>query len=68
MGVIFSHIENLFPKSEWDVGYISATQLKICAYTPIKWKFHLFGLDLVNDIHFEKLTLNSDNLSLVETS
>ena len=55
MGVIFSHIENLFSKSEWDVGYISATQLKICASLPIKSKAHLFGQDFTNSVHFSNL-------------
>jgi len=48
----FSSIKNLFPKNEWDVGYITATQLKICAYKPIKWKSHFVGLDFTNDVHF----------------
>jgi ferredoxin len=49
----FSYIKNLFPKNEWDVGYISATQLKICAYNPVKGQNHLFGLNFTNSIHFE---------------
>jgi len=51
----FSHIKNFFPKNEWDVGYLSSTQLKICAYSPIKWKFGAYGLDFSNDIHFTGL-------------
>ena len=49
----FSSLKKLFPKDKWDVGYITATQLKICAYKPIKWKFHAEGMiDFTNDIHF----------------
>ena len=48
----FSSLKKLFPKDKWDVGYITATQLKICAYKPIKWKCHTFGLDFTNDVHF----------------
>ena len=53
--IAFADIKTLFPKDTWDVGYMSATQLKICAYSPIKWKFHSFGLDFSNDIHFDGL-------------
>ena len=51
----FSRIKNLFPKKEWDVGYITPTQLKICAYRPIKGKAHLFGLDFTNGLHYTNL-------------
>ena len=49
----FSRIKNLFPKNEWDVGYITSTQLKICAYKPLKAKPHAYGLDFTNSIHFD---------------
>ena len=48
----FSHIKNLFPEKEWDVGYMTAPQLLKCAYKPVKRKFHNYGLDFANDIHF----------------
>ena len=48
----FSSIKNLFSKDEWDVGYMTATQLKICAYNPIKWKLNAFGLNFTNNIHY----------------
>ena len=51
----FSSIKNLFPKNEWDVGYISATQLKICSNKPIKGAAHAFGLNYTNSIHFKNL-------------
>ena len=51
----FSHIKNLFPKDEWDVGYMTATQLKICANKPIKGAAHAIGLNFTNDIHFINL-------------
>jgi len=51
----FPYLKNLFPKEKWDVGYMSATQLKICAYSPIKWKLHAIGSDFSNDIHFTGL-------------
>ena len=53
MNTDFSHIQNLFPKDEWDVGYITATQLKICAYKPVKGTPHSYGLNYTNSIHFE---------------
>ena len=53
--LLFSYLKNLFPKEKWDVGYMSATQLKICAYSPIKWKFGVKGSDFSNDIHFTGL-------------
>ena len=51
----FTVVKKLFPQEQWDVGYITKTQLQICAYTPIKWKFHVVGLDFSNDIHFDQL-------------
>ena len=51
----FSHIKNLFPKDEWDVGYITETQLKICANKPIKGASHAIGLNFTNSIHFKNL-------------
>ena len=49
----FSNIKNLFPYNEWDVGYITETQLKICAYKPLKGVAHMSGLDFTNSIHYE---------------
>ena len=51
----FTVVKKLFPQEQWDVGYITKAQLQICAYTPIKWKFHVVGLDFSNDIHFDQL-------------
>ena len=51
----FSRIKKLFPKNEWDVGYLTETQLKICAYKPLKGVAHMSGLDFTNSIHFEGL-------------
>ena len=52
MSINFSTIKNLFPKDQWDVGYLTATQLLKCANKPIKWKFYNCGADFTNDIHF----------------
>ena len=52
MSVDFADIKNLFPKNEWDVGYITETQLKICAYKPLKGVAHMKGLNFTNDVHF----------------
>jgi len=52
---IFSHIKNLFPKDQWDVGYLTQTQLKICGSYPIKSKCHLdkeLLEDYANEVHF----------------
>jgi len=73
----FSHLKKLFPKDEWDVGYMTATQLKICAYKPIKMKFNSFGLEYVNDIHFiglrncivlVKQTMHANDYDFYETA
>lgn len=53
--VKFVNIQKLFPKESWDVGFITAEQLKICAYKPVKWKFQISGLDYTNDLHYKKL-------------
>jgi len=52
VSVDFADIKNLFPKNEWDVGYITETQLKICAYKPLKGVAHMKGLNFTNDVHF----------------
>jgi ferredoxin len=51
----FLEIKKLFSKDQWDIGYMTETQLKICAHKPIKWKCHVFGLDFTNNVHFEGL-------------
>ena len=51
----FSYLRNLFAKDKWDVGYMTTTQLKICAYSPVKFKFGVVGSDFSNDIHFTGL-------------
>ena len=48
----FSDIRGLFPEDQWDVGYLSKEQLKICAYSPIKAKAQEYGADYTNNIHF----------------
>tara|TARA_R100001086_G_scaffold241704_1_gene168801 strand:+ start:261 stop:1142 length:882 start_codon:yes stop_codon:yes gene_type:complete len=48
-------IKKLFPTDTWDMGYMTATQLKICGYSPVKWKSQVLGLDFTNDIHFTGL-------------
>ena len=52
MQLNFLEIKKLFPQKQWDIGFITATQLLKCANNPIKTKFHAFGLDFTNDIHF----------------
>ena len=42
----FNVVKELFPKAKWDIGYISSTQLNICANTPIKWKFPRLAKEL----------------------
>ena len=73
----FSHLKNLFPESEWDVGYITATQLKICSYKPIKGKFNPVGLEFVNRVHYRdfrnsivlvKQTINTGDYDFYETA
>jgi len=48
----FSDIRNLFPQEQWDVGFLTKEQLKICAYSPIKGKAQEYGEDYTNNIHF----------------
>ena len=49
--VDFDAIKNLFDKT-WDVGYLSSDRLLQCAHSPIKEKFHIYGVDYSNNIHF----------------
>ena len=48
----FSDIRNLFPEDQWDVGFLTEEQLKMCAYSPIKGKAQEYGADYTNNIHF----------------
>jgi ferredoxin len=48
----FLEVKKLFPQKQWDVGFITSTQLKRCAYKPIKIVSHFFGLNFTNSIHF----------------
>ena len=54
----FSSIQKLFPKEQWDVGFLTKEQLKMVAYSPIKWKYQLnrkTHSDFANDIHFKRI-------------
>lgn len=48
----FAEIRKLFPEDQWDVGFLSKDQLKICAYSPIKGKAQEYGADYTNNIHY----------------
>ena len=50
--VSFEDISQLFDPIDWDIGLISKEQLLECAYKPIKDKFHVYGVDFTNAIHF----------------
>jgi ferredoxin len=50
--IIFSDIRNLFSEDQWDVGFLTEEQLKMCAYSPIKGKAQEYGADYTNNIHF----------------
>lgn len=51
-GVKFSDIRNLFPADQWDVGFLTEEQLKMCAYSPVKAKPQEYGADFTNNIHY----------------
>lgn len=53
--ISFNYIQSLFPSEYWDIGIISAEQLKQASLHPIKFKFHPTGIDYTNDIHFKGL-------------
>jgi ferredoxin len=59
----FSYFKNLFDES-WDVGVISADNLKKCTNYPIKHKAHKTGDDYTNNIHFNGI---SNTLILIKT-
>jgi len=50
--VPFSNIKKYFPKKDWDVGYMTKTQLKICSQRPIKAHYQIFGSNFSNALHF----------------
>jgi ferredoxin len=52
----FEEIKSLFDDKEWDVGYLSAEQLKRVAHQPVKTIFNPNGESFVNGIHFNNLT------------
>ena len=48
-----TEIKRWFDPAEWDIGYITLDQLKICSLTPIKAQFqYAKGLNFTNDIYF----------------
>lgn len=51
-GIKFSDIQKLFPEEQWDVGFLTKEQFKICAYSPVKGKAQPYGDDYTNDIHY----------------
>jgi ferredoxin len=54
--ISFNTIKELFSENKWDVGYISAEQLRLASLHPIKAKFHVVGADYTNSIQFNGLT------------
>lgn len=54
MKVNFETIANLFDDS-WDIGYLTSEQLAQCSQSPLKAKFHIFGKDVTNGLHFQNL-------------
>ena len=40
----------MFPKKDWDIGYLNKEQLTICANIPVKSKSQQHGWDFTNDI------------------
>jgi len=59
----FSYFRNLFDDT-WDVGVISADNLKRCTNFPIKHKAHRVGDDFTNGLHFDGIT---NSLILIKT-
>lgn len=55
MTISYNYIKSLFPEEDWDLGVISAEDLKRASLHPIKHKFHPVGADYTNDIHFNGL-------------
>jgi ferredoxin len=53
--ISFNTIKSLFDTSCWDVGVISAEQLKQVSNYPIKNKFHVHGMDYTNTYRFPEL-------------
>ena len=52
----FSDIRKLFPEENWEVGFLTEDQLRVCAYSPIKGKAQQYGADFTNNIHFFSIT------------
>ena len=50
----FNVIRDLFDDS-WDLGYLSSDRLLQCAHSPLKEKFHVYGIDYSNSIKFDKI-------------
>ena len=51
-GIKFSDIQKLFSTDQWDVGFLTKDQLKMCAYSPVKGKAQEYGADYTNNIHY----------------
>tara|TARA_R110000824_G_C15050634_1_gene661381 strand:+ start:54 stop:881 length:828 start_codon:yes stop_codon:yes gene_type:complete len=50
--VKFVDVESLFSKENWDIGYLSKENLRICSNKPIKSKSQQHGWDFTNDIYW----------------
>jgi ferredoxin len=49
----FTEIKKWFDLAEWDIGYITLEQLKICSLTPIKSiDQYARGVRFINNVHF----------------
>ena len=52
MRLTFDEIKKWFNHNEWDIGYLTKEQLRICSLSPVKQTFQSHGWNFTNEIHF----------------
>lgn len=50
--ISFNYLKSIFSEEHWDLGVISGEDFKRASLHPIKYKFHPYGDDYTNHIHF----------------
>ena len=53
MRLTFDEIKKWFNHNEWDIGYLTKEQLRICSLSPVKQSFQSHGWKFINSIHFD---------------
>lgn len=56
MTISFNYLKSLFDEEHWDLGVLTPELFLRASLHPIKFKYHRFGEDFSNHIHFNGIT------------